>query len=144
MRLLILNGPNINMIGIRQTDIYGEEKYKDLTKRIKKYSKQAGVFVSVFQYNSEEKIVHKIQKNYDKYDGFIINLGAFTHYSYAIRDAIELINKPIVEVHISDINNREEFRKISVIQDLVDKQIIGKGTNGYFLAIDYLIGDIHD
>ena len=104
MRLLILNGPNINMIGIRNHDLYGNKSYK----------------------------------NYNKFDSIVANLGAFTHYSYAIRDAIELTNAKIAEVHISDINNRELFRKNSVIEDISSIRIIGKGTDGYLEAIKLL------
>ena len=125
MRLLILNGPNINMIGIRNHDLYGNKSYKELINEIKAYCIQ-------------EKIINYLQKNYNKFDSIVANLGAFTHYSYAIRDAIELTNAKIAEVHISDINNREPFRKNSVIEDISLIRIIGKGTDGYLEAIKLL------
>lgn len=138
MRLLILNGPNINMIGIRNHDLYGNKSYKELINEIKEYCIQKNIKVSFFQSNSEEKIINYLQKNYNKFDSIVANLGAFTHYSYAIRDAIELTNAKIAEVHISDINNRELFRKNSVIEDISSIRIIGKGTDGYLEAIKLL------
>jgi len=137
MRLIIINGPNINMLGKRDQNLYGSESYKDLIKSLKQYSKTKNISIKCFQSNSESSIINFVQKNYQKCDGLILNLGAFTHYSYAIRDAVELCKKPIVEVHITDINNREEFRKISVIEDLVSLRIAGRGVQGYFDAIDY-------
>ncbi len=144
MQLIILNGPNINMLGIRKPNIYGTEAYSNLNKRIKAYAKKKSIDVKIYQSNHEGKLIDFIQKNYNKYDGYIINAGAYTHYSYAIKDALELIKKPIIEVHISDTKNREDFRKISVFSDLVEKQIIGKGTDGYLLAIDYFVGGLKD
>jgi len=142
MRLIILNGPNINMLGIRKPDIYGKETYSNLNKRIKIYAKQKNINIKIYQSNHEGKMIDFIQKNYNKYDGYIVNAGAYTHYSYAIKDALELIKKPIIEVHITDTKNREDFRKISVFSDLVKKQIIGKGTDGYLLAIDCFVGGL--
>lgn len=144
MRLIILNGPNINMLGIRKPDIYGKETYSNLNKRIKIYAKQKNINIKIYQSNHEGKMINFIQKNYNKYDGYIVNAGAYTHYSYAIKDALELIKKPIIEVHITDTKNREDFRKISVFSDLVKKQIIGKGTDGYLLAIDCFVGGLKD
>lgn len=144
MRLIILNGPNINMLGIRKPDIYGKETYSNLNKRIKIYAKQKNINIKIYQSNHEGKMIDFIQKNYNKYDGYIVNAGAYTHYSYAIKDALELIKKPIIEVHITDTKNREDFRKISVFSDLVKKQIIGKGTDGYLLAIDCFVGGLKD
>lgn len=137
MRLIIINGPNINMLGKRNQNLYGSESYKDLIKSLKQYSKTKNISIKCFQSNSESSIINFVQKIYQKCDGLILNLGAFTHYSYAIRDAIELCKKPIVEVHITDVNNREEFRKISVIEDLASLRITGRGVQGYFDAIDY-------
>ena len=139
MRLLILNGPNINMLGIRNKEIYGDVTYKELISLIKKHAKERNIKVSFYQSNEEGKLITFIQKNYNKFDGFIVNLGAYTHYSYALRDALEIVNSKIVEVHISNVENREEFRKLSVLDGVSSYKIIGKGTEGYLLAIDWLI-----
>ena len=139
MRLLILNGPNINMLGIRNKEIYGDVTYKELISLIKKHAKERNIKVSFYQSNEEGKLITFIQKNYNKFDGFIVNLGAYTHYSYALRDTLEIVNSKIVEVHISDVKNREEFRKPSVLDGISSYKIIGKGTEGYLLAIDWLI-----
>ena len=139
MRLLILNGPNINMLGIRNKEIYGDVTYKELISLIKKHAKERNIKVSFYQSNEEGKLITFIQKNYNKFDGFIVNLGAYTHYSYALRDALEIVNSKIVEVHISDVESREEFRKLSVLDGASSYKIIGKGTEGYLLAIDWLI-----
>ena len=139
MRLLILNGPNINMLGIRNKEIYGDVTYKELIYLIKKHAKEKSIKVSFYQSNEEGKLITFIQKNYNKFDGFIVNLGAYTHYSYALRDALEIVNSKMVEVHISDVENREEFRKLSVLDGVSSYKIIGKGTEGYLLAIDRLI-----
>ena len=139
MRLLILNGPNINILGIRNKEIYGDVTYKELISLIKKHAKKRNIKASFYQSNEEGKLITFIQKNYNKFDGFIVNLGAYTHYSYALRDALEIVSSKIVEVHISDVENREEFRKLSVLDGVSTYKIIGKGTEGYLLAIDWLI-----
>lgn len=137
MRLILINGANINMLGSRNRELYGSSSYKNLVSDLLKHAKTNGVCLKVVQSNYEGKIITFIQKNFNKFDGWIVNLGAFTHYSYGIRDALELVKQPIVEVHITDINNREPFRKTSVIEDLASVRIIGHGTNGYKEAIDF-------
>jgi len=144
MRLLILNGPNMNMLGIRNKSIYGNKSYKELVFEIKKYSKNKNVKTKFYQSNSESKIVDFIQKNYDKFDGMVVNLAAFTHYSIAIGDSFEFVKCPIVEVHMSNVEEREEFRKISVIEKVREYRVIGKGIDSYKEAIDYLISEYYE
>ena len=139
-KILVLNGPNLNMLGIREPAIYGNQTYADLLNYIGNYAKDKGVEVLFFQSNHEGDIVDCIQECYfKKYDGIIINPGAFTHYSYAIHDAIKGVNIPTVEVHISDITAREDFRQVSVIKPACIAQIMGKGFDSYLEALDKLI-----
>ena len=138
MNILVINGPNLNMLGVRDKNIYGNNTYKDLVKLIKDYAKEKSVKVKCVQSNYEGKIIDYIHKSIGKFDAIIINAGAYTHYSYAIKDALNLVKIPKVEVHISNIYEREEFRKISVIKDECDYSIVGQGIKGYLLAIDYL------
>lgn len=138
MNILVINGPNLNMLGERDKNIYGNNTYKDLVKSIKDYAKEKSVKVKCVQSNYEGKIIDYIHKSIGKFDAIIINAGAYTHYSYAIKDALNLVKIPKVEVHISNIYEREEFRKISVIKDECDYSIVGQGIKGYLLAIDYL------
>ena len=142
MKLLVINGPNINMLGIREKNIYGTKTYKSLVNEIKSYAKKKHISVTVMQSNYEGDIVTAIQKAYNKYDGIIINPAAYTHTSIAILDALKAVNIKTVEVHISNVNKRESFRKKSMIKSYCAKNIIGKGTNGYLLAIDYFLKDI--
>ena len=139
MKILVINGPNLNMLGIREPDLYGKSDYKGLIKVIKKHAKDKGVKVKTFQSNYEGDIVSEIQKAYKKFDGIIINAGAYTHTSVAILDALKSVNIKTVEVHLTDIKNREEFRKFSYISLFAKKVIVGKGFNGYLEAIDYLV-----
>lgn len=140
MKLLIINGPNINFLGIREKTIYGAEDYEYLLHLIAEKGEQTGCMIEVFQSNHEGAIIDRIQDAYsDGTEGIVINPGAYTHYSYAIRDALASITLPKVEIHISDITKREEFRKISVTRDACDKQIYGQGLQGYLQAIDYII-----
>lgn len=139
MNILIVNGPNLNLLGTREPDIYGKKTYKDLTNEIKHYCRSEGCFVKIYQSNHEGRIIDFLQKKHHKYQGIIINPGALTHYSYAIRDCLSAINLPKIEVHLSKINEREDFRKISVIKDIVNKSIIGKGFDSYLEAIDELL-----
>ncbi len=141
MKILIINGVNLNMLGVREPLLYGNSTYKDLIKSIKAHAKRKGVKVKCFQSNSEGDICTAIQKAYKKYDGIIINAGAYTHTSIAILDALKSVSIPTVEVHITDINTREEFRKLSYISLYAKKFIAGKGFEGYNLAIDYLLGE---
>ena len=138
MKLLVINGPNLNFLGIREKGVYGTESYEDLVKMIGEKGKETGHEILVYQSNHEGAIIDRIQEAYfDGTEGIVINPGAFTHYSYAIRDALASVNIPKVEIHISDITKREEFRKISVIKEVCEKQIYGHGLKGYLEAIDY-------
>ena len=139
MKILVINGPNLNFLGIREKGIYGTTDYAGLVKMIEEKAAEEGNDITVFQSNHEGAIIDRIQEAYfDGTEGIVINPGAFTHYSYAIRDALASIAVPKVEIHISDITKREEFRKISVTKEVCDKQIYGHGLNGYLEAIDYL------
>ncbi len=139
MKLLVINGVNLNMLGIREPSLYGSGDYKSLVKFIKSSAKEYQVKVKVLQFNSEEKIVTAIQKAYNDYDGIIINAGAFTHTSVAILDALKAVSIKTVEVHLTNINEREEFRKLSYISMYAEKVIVGKGFNGYKDAIKYFV-----
>lgn len=138
MKILVINGPNLNMLGIREPALYGKTGYKGLVKLIKAHAKDVGVKVKCFQSNSEGAIVTEIQRAYRRYNGIIINAGAYTHTSVAILDALKAVNLPTVEVHITDIKSREEFRNFSYISLYAEKFIAGKGIDGYLDAIDYL------
>ncbi len=140
MNILIINGCNLNLLGTREPSIYGKESYKDLSNYIKKLSKEISFKYKMVQSNYEGQIIEWIQRAPEKYDAVIINPGAFTHYSYGIRDAISSINLKVIEVHLSNINEREEFRKISVIKDVCYKQITGLHFESYKEAIKILIG----
>ena len=138
MKILVLNGVNLNFTGIREKDIYGDKSYNALVRTIKAHAAMRGVNVKIRQSNHEGVLVDEIQKAYKKYDGIIINAGAYTHTSIAILDALKAVNLPTVEVHLSDISVREDFRKFSYISLYAQKIIIGKGFDGYLEAIDYL------
>ena len=138
MKILVLNGPNLNMLGIREKNIYGSRTYDDLVNMILDYSKKVGVEVDVKQSNCEGKLVTLIQEAYQVYDGIVINPGACTHTSIAILDALKAVDIPTIEVHISDVDNREEFRKISYVSLYAKARVIGKGFEGYLEAIDLL------
>lgn len=137
MKILIINGPNLNLLGQRETDIYGHYSFEDYFKHLQK--KFIDVELEYYQTNHEGSIIDKIHEKGFKCEGIVINPGAYTHYSYAIHDAIKSVTAPSIEVHISDIEKREEFRKISVIKDACVHQIKGKGLPGYEEAIEYLI-----
>lgn len=140
-KLYIINGPNLNMLGIREPDHYGKESYEDLVKKIELYCDKNGVTPVIYQSNHEGDLVDIIQKAYfDKADGIVINPGAYTHTSIALLDAVKSVKIPCVEVHISDVSSREDFRQISYIRAACVKTITGKGTDGYLLAIDTLLG----
>ena len=136
MKILVINGPNINMLGIREKEIYGDKSYNALIKLIKQSALERGIKVKCFQSNYEGAIVSKIQKAYKKYDGIIINPAGYTHTSVAILDALKAVNIPTVEVHISAVDEREEFRKISYVREFAFLTISGKGFNGYIDAMD--------
>ena len=139
MKILVINGPNLNFLGIREKKIYGTQDYQYLLDLIDKKAKEAGIEIQTFQSNHEGAIIDRIQEAYsDGTDGIVINPGAYTLYSYAIRDALASVDMPKVEVHISDITSREEFRKISVTAPVCSRQIYGQGLDGYLQAIDFL------
>ncbi len=139
MKILIINGPNLNMLGIREPKHYGKETYLDLIQKIQTHADSIGITVSFCQSNHEGDLVDYIQSAYQTFDGIVINPGAYTHTSIAILDAVKSVGVPTVEVHISDVNSREEFRKISYIRAACQKTISGHGTNGYLEAIDFLV-----
>ena len=140
MKILVINGPNLNFLGIREKNIYGNQDYESLVKMIREHADAIGAEVEVFQSNHEGAIIDKLQESYfNGTDGIVINPGAYTHYSYAIHDALKSLEKPVkVEVHISDIQSREDFRKVSVTAPACDRQIYGKGLDGYLEAMDYV------
>lgn len=141
MKILVINGPNLNFLGIREKEVYGTQDYDYLLNLIGKKGEECGAAIEVFQSNHEGAIIDRIQDAYfDGTEGIVINPGAYTHYSYAIHDALASISLPKVEIHISDITKREEFRKHSVTAPACDKQIYGHGLNGYLEAIDEVIG----
>ena len=138
MRIMVINGPNINMLGIREPNIYGKNNFKTLIKSVKGWAKELDVKVKTFQSNSEGEIITAIQKCYQKFDGIVINPAGYTHTSIAILDALKSVNIPTVEVHISDVASREDFRQISYVSKYAEKTIAGLGVEGYKLALEYL------
>ncbi len=142
MKIAIVNGPNLNMLGKRNKDIYGTKTYNELVNEIKEYYEDDDYEFEFFQSNSEGEIIDFLQLGEDNFDGFVINLGAYTHYSYAIADCIEDLSKPCVEVHMSNIQAREEFRKTSVIAKHCVGTISGFGDSSYYLGILALAGHI--
>lgn len=138
MKIVVINGSNLNMLGIREPDIYGKETYSQLVEKIENHCKKENIEVEVFQSNHEGDLVDKIQQCYGDADGIVINPGAYTHTSIALPDAIKAVGIKCVEVHISDVDSREEFRKISYVRSACMKTISGHGTDGYIEAIDYL------
>ena len=141
MKILVINGPNLNMLGIREPEIYGKATYADLCRLIEAHAAEIGVEVSLYQSNHEGDLVDAIQQAYGKADGIVINPGAYTHTSVAILDALKAVGIPAVEVHISDPDTREEFRKVSYIRSACVKTIKGHGFDGYLEAMDVLTGD---
>lgn len=139
MKILVVNGPNLNFLGIREKGIYGNRDYSALLEMIKKKGEELGIETEVFQSNGEGEIIDALQRAYhEKVDGIIINPGAYTHYSYAIRDALVSLTVPKIEVHISNIYQREDFRHNSVTAPVCDGQISGLGLEGYLLAMEAL------
>lgn len=136
-KILVINGANLNMVGIREKAVYGEKTYRDLITFIKKSAKERGLKVKIFQSNHEGEIVDEIQRAYRRYDGIIINAGGYTHTSVVIADALKAVDIPTVEVHLTDIYAREDFRKRSFISSVAKKMIVGKGFPGYADALDY-------
>lgn len=141
MKLLLLNGPNLNFLGIREKGVYGTEDYGYLVRIMKEKAEREGHELDIYQSNFEGGLIDKIQEAYyNGTEGIIINPGAFTHYSYALRDALSSVEIPKVEVHISNVHKREEFRHTSVTAPVCDGQVLGLGLKGYALAMDYLTG----
>ena len=140
MKLLVINGPNINMLGIREPDIYGSQSYETLCENIKKWALEKNTEVIIYQSNHEGDLIDEIQKAYfDKVDGIVINPGGYTHTSVALLDALKAVHIPAVEVHISEVDKREEFRRISYVSLYCEKRIIGRGLQGYIDGLDYLL-----
>ena len=142
MKILVINGPNLNMLGVREPGIYGQADYQSLVALVSDTAKELGVEVECFQSNHEGAIIDAIQSARTGFDGIVINPGAYTHYSYAILDALKAAEKPAVEVHISNIHRREEFRHHSVTAAACDGQICGLGLYGYTAALRYLVAKL--
>lgn len=142
MKILVINGPNINMLGIREPDIYGKQTFADLLALLEQTSAKEGVTIDQFQSNHEGALVDAIQGAYGKYDGIVINPAAYTHTSVAILDALKAVGIPAVEVHISDVDSREAFRQISYAGMACVKTIKGQGLDGYRQAIEFLTESI--
>lgn len=143
MKILVLNGPNINMLGIREPAIYGKENYASLIAKIQNHANERGIELKILQSNHEGVLVDAIQESYKKVDGIVFNPAAYTHTSVALLDALKAVGTPTVEVHISDVSKREDFRQISYVREACIATISGHGTDGYLEAIDLLIEHIH-
>ncbi len=139
MKIKVINGPNLNMLGIREPGIYGKNTYNDLVNYVKENAVKLGVDVEVFQSNYEGDIITEIQSCYKNFDGIIINPAGYTHTSVAILDALKAVSLPAVEVHLSDVNSREDFRKISYAGMACKKTFAGYGFEGYKLALEFLV-----
>lgn len=140
MKILVINGPNLNFLGIREKGIYGNQSYADLVSMIQDKAKELGVEVETYQSNHEGAIIDRLQlAYYDGTDGVVINPGAYTHYSYAIHDALKSVFVPKVEIHISDIHSRESFRNESVTLPACDAQIVGHGLAGYLEGMELVL-----
>ncbi len=140
MKLLVINGPNLNLLGIREPAIYGAETYAELCRRVKEHAEERGVDVELYQSNHEGDLIDRIQLAYGTIDGIVINPGGYTHTSVALLDAVKAVGIPTVEVHISDVASREDFRQVSYIRLACIATIAGHGLNGYLEAMDLLIG----
>lgn len=138
MRVLVLNDPNLNMLGIRERQLYGDRTYSELVEFIKQEGKQKGVFVQVSQSNCEGRLITAIQRARGRFDAIILNAAGYTFTSIAILDAPKAVSLPVVEVHLTDIGSREDFRKFSYVALYAEKVIVGKGFEGYAEALDYL------
>lgn len=138
-RILVIHGPNLNMLGMREPEIYGRTGIEEINAELTKLGTQWGVAVDVFQSNHEGQIVDTIQGHVDQINGMIINPAAYTHTSIAIRDALKMLEAPIIEVHLSNIHRREPFRHQSLMADIVTGQVVGLGVNGYYLALRALV-----
>lgn len=136
MKILVINGPNINMLGVREPEIYGKETYHDLCRRVEEHARRRGMEVTMIQSNHEGDLVDAVQSAWNSADGIVINPGAYTHTSIALLDAIKAVNVPTVEVHISNVSEREQFRQISYIRPACIATISGHGIEGYLEAMD--------
>ena len=139
MRILVINGPSLNLLGVREPDIYGRETYSDLVEKLRRHADARGVTIDFVQSNHEGALVDAIQSAYETADGIIINPGAYTHTSIALLDAVKAVGVPTVEVHISDPDTREPFRRVSYIRAACVATVKGHGTNGYLEALDLLV-----
>lgn len=139
LNLVVLNGPNLNMLGVREPDIYGKQTYRELCERICDHAEKKGVSVQIKQSNHEGELVDWIQAAYGNADGIVINPAAYTHTSIALLDALKAVGLPAVEVHISDVTQREAYRQVSYVREYCEHSIMGHGFEGYLEAIDYLI-----
>lgn len=139
MKILVLNGPNLNMLGIREPEIYGDKTYEDLCDLIEAYAKEKRIKVDIFQSNHEGDLVDEIQDAYSEYNGIVINPAAYTHTSIALLDALKSVGIPAVEVHISDVSKREDYRQISFVREYCFATVSGLGFDGYLKAIDLLL-----
>ncbi len=133
--ILVINGPNINLLGKRETSVYGNETYEDLCNRIKKFAENNNINIEIFQSNHEGEIIDKIHDADENFKGIVLNAGAFSHYSIAIKDAVKAISIPVIEVHLSNIYSREDYRHVSVISDACLGQISGFGYKSYILGV---------
>ena len=139
MNILVINGPNLNLLGVREPDVYGSETLSDIENWLNKQPESNGNIIVWFQSNHEGDLIDRIHEAMGNSDGIIINPGAFTHYSYALRDAISSVNIPTIEVHLSDIERRENFRKKSVITDVCIKRVAGFGKKSYLIGLQALL-----
>lgn len=139
MKLLIINGPNLNMLGIREKHLYGAQDFAALCDYLKEQGQRLGVEVELYQSNHEGDLVDCIQSAYQRIDGIVINPGAYTHTSVALLDALKAVSIPACEVHLTDVNAREEFRKISYVRLACDRTFAGYGFDGYRMAMEYLV-----
>ena len=138
MKLLFLNGPNLNLLGIREPDIYGKQTYADLEAYIRDFCAELGIQCEIFQSNHEGALVDAIQAAYGKFDGIVLNPAAYTHTSVALLDALKAVGLPAVEVHLSDVSKREDFRQVSYVRLACCKTVAGHGFEGYRLAAEHL------
>ena len=143
-KILVIHGPNLNVLGTREPDIYGNQTLEEINTALKAHADRLGFQIETFQSNQEGDIVDKIQQAHDSFDGIIINPAAYTHTSIAIRDALSLLNIPVVEIHISNIYQREPFRRTSMMSAIVSAQISGFGPHGYLLALEGLAQRLKD
>ncbi len=143
MKLLILNGPNLNLLGLREPEIYGSGTYADLTALLQENARRLGVEIEIYQSNHEGDLVDKIQAAYGSADGIVINPAAYTHTSVALLDAVKAVSVPTVEVHISEVSKREDFRQVSYIRRACVKTITGHGFRGYVEAMEFLVQTIN-